>query len=334
MVRGQPEAASSIDSLPTFGSGPLVDPQGVRENGATALESPMMMETWRPCPDSLIDEDAERVWEKGNPCPASTAWLWCWRRLRDGKPISVRKVMSMTAWGSTRSRRLLSAVRAAREAWGENDANTVATHLQHGSDTAPTRPDTVEPTESGTGNTAPTRRQHGGDTPSRAQSIVDRERTEQKTDDAAEAWTALCRAVGREWNLDPRWRRWLTQGAKSLGGWDAWHLIARWVAEGGPDDGDAAFHRETRRDPETLIRASSRAKWHNQARDWAKSRGIVATAEKPKHNGKPAPQMPKDVKDYRYLMTMTHPWGLPKEITDLWAHEDSTYTWEVPPYED
>ena len=69
-------------------------------------------------------------------------------------------------------------------------------------------------------------------------------------------------------------------------------------------------------------------------RDWAKSRGIVATAEKPKHNGKPAPQMPKDVKDYRYLMTMTHPWGLPKEITDLWEHEDSTYTWEVPPYED
>jgi hypothetical protein len=44
--------------------------------------------------------------------------------------------------------------------------------------------------------------------------------------------------------------------------------------------------------------------------------------------------MPKDVKDYRYLMTMTHPWGLPKEITDLWEHEDITYTWEVPPYED
>ena len=78
--------------------------------------------------------------------------------------------------------------------------------------------------------------------------------------------------------------------------------------------------------------SSSGACWHERlekAQAWGGS-----SAEKPKHNGKPAPQMPKDVKDYRYLMTMTHPWGLPKEITDLWAHEDSTYTWEVPPYED
>ena len=78
--------------------------------------------------------------------------------------------------------------------------------------------------------------------------------------------------------------------------------------------------------------SSSGACWHERlekAQAWGGS-----SAEKPKHNGKPAPQMPKDVKDYRYLMTMTHPWGLPKEITDLWEHEDITYTWEVPPYED
>jgi len=311
--------------------------QGVRDDRESEQHRGIerMTTAWRPAPESMIRAAIYHDYSSGGQ-PELTGYLLAFQCEHDGTPMPRRRLEQLMGWGSTKARKVLARAKADHRSW--NDGGTlcamVSTQAQPAGNPPATQPTQVESQEVPDSNPTPTRRQPAANPPSRAQSIVDRERTEQKTDDAADAWAALCKAVGREWNLDPRWRRWLTQGAKSLGGWDAWHLIARWVAEGGPDDGDAAFHRETRRDPETLIRASSRAKWHNQARDWAKSRGIVATAEKPKHNGKPAPQMPKDVKDYRYLMTMTHPWGLPKEITDLWEHEDSTYTWEVPPYED
>jgi len=102
--------------------------------------------------------------------------------------------------------------------------------------------------------------------------------TNANPDPSAEAWTALCKATDRNWKLDDDWKRWLKQGAKRLGGWNAWRLIARWVEHGGPNDGDAEYLRK-RRDPVTLIRRSNCARYHAQAQSWENDQGFNGTPQ-------------------------------------------------------
>jgi len=262
-----------------------------------------MIETWRPCPDSLINEDRERKWTKDNPCPASTAWLLTWRGRRDGDPVSVRWVIGLTGWGSTRARRLLAMVDAERAVWpGEATANTVSTRLQHGVNTAATHQSTGEPAVSEAPNTPPTRRQHAANTPSRARDPLDDERQTGEEDPCVPApdgaspagagipdpppvqqepqaqptaprngvdypalWATLCGIRGGKALLLTDARRKTLKGAVAEVGAQGVEQIARWVASSPHQR--ARFLREGGHDsPDTYLRASHRGEYLDLAR--------------------------------------------------------------------
>lgn len=251
-----------------------------------------LKETWRPCPDSLIDEDAERRWTSDNPCPMSLAWLLCWKSIRDGRPVSVRKVMDWTGWGSTRARRILAAVKEGREEWGEDSRDTVATLLQHGSNTAPTRAAKDLPEQSEATDTPATREQHGDNTPSRARSSVDSERERERKDPALFPERTPWLPTDDERALWARVMEIRGKGSLKLGatrkpkptdaGWVRLRNLRDAIRESGPDAvllvaewarwcpvGRAATNRQNQcDDPDTWLRTCHWEPYLGFAREW------------------------------------------------------------------
>lgn len=132
------------------------------------------------------------------------------------------------------------------------------------------------------------------------------------------AWAAINAAVGRSWALKPQWRKWLTAGAKEMGGWESWTLIARWISEGREGDGDAVFLRETRKNPETVIRARNRGGYHEQAKDWERRRRGVSRSETHAHNGYVLP--PEKAFAHALAIVVRH-----GEHFDRWHEDDRTH---------
>lgn len=81
---------------------------------------------------------------------------------------------------------------------------------------------------------------------------------------AQRAWSELNAAIGTDWKLDcdPQWSKWLKDGARQMGGWEAWSKIATWVRDSQCFDATAL---RKRRDPVTLIRKSNRARYLQMA---------------------------------------------------------------------
>ena len=99
--------------------------------------------------------------------------------------------------------------------------------------------------------------------------------------------------------------------------------VARWVYTS--HHRQAVFLRDGDYGPKTWLRPSNFTGYLERADEEA------PPPQKPKPD---TPQLPDDIRQYRYDMSRCYPRGIPEEMAALWKREDQAQTWSIPTYDE
>ena len=99
--------------------------------------------------------------------------------------------------------------------------------------------------------------------------------------------------------------------------------VARWVYTSHHDR--ARYLRDNDYGPKTWLRPSNFTGYLERADEEA------PPPQKPKPD---TPQLPDDIRQYRYDMSRCYPRGIPEEMAALWKREDQDQAWSIPTYDD